>query len=635
VRALGVFLACMLAVVPVARAGLRLPALFADGAVLQRDRPIRIWGEADPGTAVQVEFDGMRALGRADGAGRWHVELPAHAAGGPYVLAIRNGGELRRLANVLVGDVWLASGQSNMEWTVAQSWNAGAEMASAADPAVRHFKVPHAASAQALTRLGGGSWIAAAPETVGGFSAVAYFFAREIHARTGVPVGVIDSSWGGSRIEAWMDAGSNGLDAVHTEAQLKHWQQEQAVQAAATRKRIAAWGPQPVDDAQWSRADFDDRDWEQVDVPGLWEDHGYAGMDGVAWYRKRFRLGAEQAARGVTLSLARIDDSDRTFVNGHAVGGVQGGWDVARRYVVPASALQPGWNVVAVRVTDTGGGGGFHGDAAQMHVDIGDGQRLQLAGAWRFRPAMADTRDGASELAKSKPTMLYNGMIHPLQPYGLRGVIWYQGESNAGNADAGRYRSQFAAMLQQWRRQWNAPGLPFLWVQLPNFRGDSTVDWALLRESQSKVLALPATAQVVAIDIGDPLDIHPGNKQEVARRLALAARSTAYGERLVSSGPVFRSATFEGGQARIAFDLQGSQLALRGIDSDIPGFEVAGDDGVFYPAQARLRGEQVVVGSDAVPQPKSVRYAWRNDPGTLTLVNAEGLPAAPFRSAGR
>ena len=629
----GLLLACALFASD-AMAALRLPALFADGAVVQRERPIRVWGDASPGAAVDIEFDGAHARAIADDSGHWQADLPAHGAGGPYVLAIRSGDEQQRVEDILVGDVWLASGQSNMEWTVAQSLHAEAAMAGTS-PSVRHFKVPHAWSAQAQRRLAGGAWVRASPATVGDFSAVAYHFARDIHARTGVPIGIIDSSWGGSRIEAWMDAHGNGLDAATTEAELLQWLQAQDAQAASTRARIATnWGTSPADDAAWSQPHFDDRLWDRIPAPGAWEEHGYPGMDGVAWYRKRFRVSGAQAAHGITLSLARIDDTDQTFVNGHVVGGVQGEWDTRRVYPVPASALRAGWNVVAVRVTDTGGGGGFHGDASEMYVDA-LGQRQDLAGSWRFRPAAARMDNGVAELAKLKPTMLYNGMIHPLQPYRLRGVLWYQGESNSGVADAWRYRRQFAAMLQGWRAQWGEANLPFLWVQLANFRGGRDEDWALLRESQSSALRLPATAQAVAIDIGDPDDIHPRDKREVARRLALAARKMVYGEQLVSSGPVFRSVRFEGGQARVEFDLQGSRLALRAGMTAIPGFEVAAADGVFHPATASIHGDQVWVGSDAVTMPVAVRYAWRNDPGPLALVNAEGLPAAPFRSASQ
>lgn len=626
-----------------ASAQLELPLLFSDGAVLQRDRPLPIWGWAAPGATIEVVFDGRSAAATASGDGAWRVELPAHAAGGPYELRIRErDGAAVTMRNILVGDVWLASGQSNMEWPVDQALGANEEIARADDTGIRHFKVPKSWSGQPEQRLTGGEWQAASPQTVGQFSAVAYYFARDLRARDpGVPIGIINSTWGGSRIETWMDAASLGIDPAAMAAKMRDLRAADDRALAAMRQRLARW-PADEDDGAWMQPEYDDRDWDTLPVPALWETAGYA-MDGVAWYRTTFELSAQEAAAGVTLGLGMIDDSDEAWVNGRRIGATVNRWNEPRRYPVAAQALRAGTNHLAVRVTDTGGGGGIHvtygdqghrGDEDLLYVQPQGKARRALPDRWKFRPAEAAPamQDDKNQIA----TLVFNQMIHPLQPYPLRGVIWYQGEANATAADAFAYRDRFAAMIRQWRAQWQAPQLPFLWTQLANFRSgaDTTVDspWAMLRESQSATLKLPYTAQAVTIDIGDPDDIHPRNKQEVGRRLALAARHVAYGESLVYSGPGYREAKFDGGSVRIGFELQGSALAVRGGGKAAHGFEVAGDDRRFHPAQATIQGDVVVVSSKDVAQPKAVRYAWRDNPSDADLANREGLPASPFRT---
>ena len=307
---------------------------------------------------------------------------------------------------MLVGDVWLASGQSNMELRVEQAANAATELAAANDGEIRHFEVPNSWSAQPQRQLAGGRWIAASPQAAGGFSAVAYYFARDLHARTGVPIGIIDSSWGGSRIEAWMDARANGTDESTLVRRMQQQQGENEKLLSVTRKNLARWPRSSVDDTAWSAADFDDRDWAKIPVPGPWEQAGYFGMDGVAWYRTRFALSAEQVRQGVTVSLGRVDDSDQTWVNGTPVGGMQDLWDGRRIYAVPALAMRVGENVLAVRVIDTGSGGGIHGDASEMYVQFADRQRRALPAHWKFRPATVteststgDKRKGATGVA--------------------------------------------------------------------------------------------------------------------------------------------------------------------------------------------------------------------------------------------
>ncbi len=628
----------VLLIIPTAQA-VELPRLFADGMVVQRDQPVQVWGRAAPGARVAVSFAGGEAVStESDEDGRWALELPAQTAGGPHVMRIDDGTQPRVLQDVLVGDVWLASGQSNMEWTIAQSADAQAEIARATDPQIRHFKIPRAWAGTPQDQLTGGEWVASSPQVAGDFSAVAHFFARELRKVTGVPIGIIDSTWGGSRIEAWIDAATQGLDEQALAEQMEKLRADDERALAQTRQNLARWPTLPVDDAGWQGPKLKMSAWVPIAVPSRWEAAGWNGMDGVAWYRTTFTLSAEEAAAGVVLGVGRIDDSDITWVNGVQVGETRMQYNQPRRYAVPAAALRKGVNHVAVRVTDSGGGGGIHGEPAELFVQPQDGAPRALA-EWSFRPsnvslALADDKN-------QHPALLYNAMIHPLQPYALRGVIWYQGESNADTVpDALRYRRQFPALIEQWRAQWrtqwDAPSLPFLWVQLANFssghdKGDAS-PWATLREAQSMTLWMPGAAQAVAIDIGDPDDIHPRNKQEVGRRLALAARSVAYGEKVAFHGPVPQYTRFEGSAAHVEFGTSGGTLAVRGGGTRVHGFQLAGTDQVFHPAEATLQDGRVLVRSAAVPRPAAVRYGWSDNPVEADLINTDQLPASPFRS---
>lgn len=634
---------CMMLVPALAGAadGHGLPLLFSDGAVVQRGKSLPVWGQAGPGEAVRVEFAGKEARVVAGQDGRWSLMLPASVAGGPHVMRITEGSRVREFHDILVGDVWLASGQSNMEWPIAQSAQAEAEIAAATDRQIRHFKIPKSWDGVPQAQLAGGSWVAASPQAAGSFSAAAHFMARELRKSEGVPIGIIDSTWGGSRIETWMDAATLGLDpqAAAESARQAREADERALQE--TGQRLARWPQGVADDTGWEQAGLDDTDWVAIPVPGIWESSGWIGMDGVAWYRTTFTLSKEEAATGVLLGLGRIDDSDIAFVNGQRVGETTLQYNEPREYQVPASALRAGTNQVAVRVTDSGGGGGIHGEQTEIFVQPAGGERRPLDGSWVFRVADAVLTAG-DDNKNQFPTLVYNRMIHPVQPYPLRGVIWYQGESNAFSVDeATRYREQFPALIRQWRSQWNAPDLPFLWVQLAGFGTGVDVEeggtvqvspWSVMRESQTATLSLPATAEVVTIDIGDQADIHPRNKQDVGKRLALAARKVAYGEDVVHAGPSLTKVAFANGAAVVEFDTHGSALAVRSGGNDVQGFVLAGADRVFKPARAVIEGDRIVVRADGIPAPVAVRYAWSDNPANADLVGTTGLPASPFRS---
>ena len=622
----------------------RLPLLFSDGAVLQRDQPIPVWGWAEAHADVRVTLGDDSRTARADARGRWRVSFPPRAAGGPLTLTAQAGGAqaggARALArDLLIGDVWLLSGQSNMEWTVKDAQDAAAEIASAADARIRHFKVPRSSSRQPEERLGGGHWAAASPQTVGDFSAVGYFFARDVRQHHDVPIGLVHASWGGSRIEPWMSPPMLGLDGAGLAETFAEEERREGERLDRLREKI---GDLPERDAGmdgdrplWAAPDLDDSSWSTIRVPGVWEGQGYDDLDGVAWYRTTFTLTASQAREGVTLGLGAIDDDDIAWVNGTEVGRMTNAWNVARRYPVPPGALRAGKNVLAVRVTDHLGGGGIAGAEDLLYVETASQDRRSLVGDWRFR--VGEVRAGGGGRDNQIPTLLWNAMIHPVTPFPIAGVLWYQGESNASTPeDAAAYRDLFPAMIQGWRQAWGRDDLPFYWVQLANFmtppaHAEDTGTWPLLRESQSAALALSRTAEALAIDVGEADDIHPRDKQTVGRRLARAARRDVYGEHgLAVSGPRYRDHTVRGDEVVLAFE-HAHGLATR--DGAPPaGFALRGADGPWVWADARIDRETVIVWSDAVRQPVAVRYAWANNPDRAALVNGAGLPASPFRA---
>lgn len=624
---------------------LRLAKLFSDGAVLQRGVRIPVWGWADAGTSVSATFRGVTRRATADSKGRWSMIFPASAAGGPYDLHVESGQDRIDVKNVLIGDVWVASGQSNMELTVSVAAKAAEETQAAHDSSLREFKVPVSWSERPSDELAGGSWAPADPQHVGTFSAVAYSFARELRKSERVPIGIVHSSWGGSAIETWLSAESQGMSEEVAAGGLAR---ERARGDSTRQALIARLAGVPAHDpgmtsagAPWADPALDETGWQQIKVPALWETQGYDGMDGVAWYRATFTLSAEEAAQGggAALSLGPIDDDDVTWVNGVEIGRTTG-YNVPRHYTVPATALRAGTNVLAVRVVDYQGGGGIYGVADSLRLTIG-GSAHPLAGTWKFRVGELSMGLDGQKINKI-PTITYNKMIRPILPFPIKGVIWYQGESNADRLEqAFAYRRQLPLLVRSWRAAWRASGssatFPFFWVQLPNFgQPDATPpassNWATIRESMTSALSVPNTGQAITIDVGEWGDLHPKNKQDVGKRLALVARRVAYGENVESSGPTYRSHRILGHQVTIEFDHVGSGLTSPSATGDVSGFAIAGADKHFVWASARIEGNHVVVWNDGVPNPVAVRYAWMNAPEGALLFSKSGLPAAPFRT---
>ena len=614
--------------------------------VLQRDAPLPIWGWAAPGEAVQVTFRGKTYAAKTGGAaGKWTLTLPATPAGGPYELRVKGSNELV-VKDILVGDVWLASGQSNMEWPVRDANNAAAEIAAANYPTIRRIDVPNEAALTPQTDFGGAGWQLCSPATVGEFSAVAYYFARDLHRRDPkVPIGLITAEWGGTPAEAWTSAEAlrtqpDFTDRVAAVAAMKGSISDQQADYAA---RIKAWQASPAGQDQgwknsWADPRFTAAGWRSMVLPGYWESQAddLRDFDGIVWLRREFTLTAAEAGQPAQLGLARIDDSDSTWVNGVVVGGTHGYYP-KRVYTVPAGVLKAGRNVVTVRVVDDGGGGGIWGAGADMYLQTAT-RRLPLEGPWQYHVAYDPATQPANPFPggpQMLPTALYNGLIAPLIPYALKGIIWYQGETNAPRAE--QYRTLFPNLIRDWRARWQQPKLPFLFVQIAGYQPNGNVPvestFSELREAQQQALALPATGMATAIDIGDSTDIHPRNKQEVGRRLALQARRVAYGESaVVASGPVFNNMTISGDTVRLTFQNPRGDLVLKDASGPyLKGFAIAGADHKFVWAQGELQGNTIVLYSPAVPAPVAVRYAWGNMP-FINLYNKEGLPAPPFRT---
>jgi sialate O-acetylesterase len=632
-----------------ARADVALPALFGSHMVLQRDRPVRVWGTADPGESVSVEIAGARAAATADAAGRFEATLPALPAGGPHTLVVAGRNRLQ-LDDVWAGEVWVASGQSNMEWPLQRADRGETDAAAGCDR-LRLFTVARTTAFEPRTDVTG-AWSTCTAETALGFSAVAFHFGQQIGRTQNVTVGLVHTSWGGTPAEAWTPRAA--LTAVPELAPMvASFDRERADPAPAARYQElrAAWERKNF--AQdtgntgfgmgFAAPDADESAWKPVKLPQHWEAAGLA-IDGAVWFRRAFDLPAGAPPQDATLSLGPLDDMDVTYVNGVEVGHTDGAtpehWSVPRVYAVPARHLRPGRNVVAVRVWDHAGDGGFAGAPAQMFAQSGE-TKVALAGLWLHRveralqPTNVDWGSQppapASAGNPSSPTVLWNAMVAPLVRFPVRGAIWYQGEANTGRAH--QYRTLFPTLIRAWREAWSDPDLAFLFVQLASFMQPASLpgesEWAELREAQAMALALPRTGMATAIDIGEAGDIHPRNKTDVGLRLALQARRTVYGETVVASGPVFADSAIDGRAIRVSLR-HAAGLTTR--DGAAPrAFAIAGRDRKWRPATATIDGEAVLVSSPDVPAPVAVRYGWADNP-PVNLVNGAGLPAVPFRT---
>lgn len=653
--------------------------VYGDHMVLQRQKPVKISGTAEAGKSVKVTLADKSVYAEADQNGEWVAIFAPMEAGGPYVVTVNGGAKAEKVEfnDVLLGEVWVCSGQSNMEWSVKNSKNGAAEVASSANNQIRLYNVNsrRGVSPRKVVRDVDVKWQLCGPDTVGNFSAIGYFFGREINKELKVPVGLINSSWGGTPIESWIslegyqkynwEKALNRIAALGAEdpaakeklknaaaeavAKMKIWEEKFYGDNAAAVK--AAEG--------WKDADINLAGWEKVKAPGsIPED-----MIGVYWFRSEFTAPDSWADKDLILSLGAIDDCDVAYINGVKVGSTMTDtpmyWSAPRIYQVPASLVKPGKNVIAVRVVNNYGGGGMSGPGDQMFVQLkaDKNQKVMLAGdnwygkkefavASNFpvRPEPAATSaDG--DRPQNFPATLYNAMIAPLTCYPVRGFLWYQGESNAG-----AYRDYMTLqpmLIDNWRTLWGDDSMPFIFVQLAAYQAHRPKDrlpddfwknrqpgndsWAYFREVQTATLKVPNTGMAVTIDVGDHSDIHPIDKQTVGYRMAKEAGRICYGSKDISAGPMYDKQVLENGKIRIFFTNVGGGL-VADPDGTVNTFAIRGEKGDFVWAKAKVEGDTVVVWADEVKDPKFVRYSWSSYPGNPNLFNKEGFPASPFRS---
>ncbi len=619
---------------------IKLPGIFGDHMVIQRSQPVPVWGWSSPNEKVVVKFNQQQKEGTADRNGKWRITLDPEPAGGPFELII-NGKNSIIYHDVLVGEVWLCSGQSNMEFELKFARNADAEIRTASYPEIRHIKIVSSLSGTPKEDILPAKWDTCSSKTAGDFTAVGYFFAREIVKRLHVPVGLINSTWGGTMVETWISHGAfekspefKSMIAPMTDKdivvllkeRLNMFEQNIILFLKNIHDSIAETG--------WKNPDYNSQAWPKICVAQTWEEQpfGLSDLDGIVWYRKEVVLDANAAAKSVTLSLGKIDDFDETYVNGIWVGSTKN-YAENRIYNVPAGVFKTGKNIIAVRVEDTGGGGGFYGDSTAIRIKTEDGV-VPLGDNWSFRIAKVEGR-GPGFGPNDFPSLLFNAMIYPLIPYGIRGVLWYQGEANTERAY--QYRTAFPLLITDWRQHWGEGNFPFYFVQLASYNAsngnsEQGSGWAELREAQAYTLSVPATGMAVTTDIGESNDIHPKNKQDVGLRLAAIALNNIYGQTMEYSGPIYESMSNQGNKIILSFTHTGSGLMIKDKYGYIKGFEIAGSDHHFHFAKALIQNNKVIVYADEVPQPAAVHYAWADDAGDANLYNQEGFPAVPFRT---
>lgn len=621
------------------QATVRLSHIFSDNMVLQRDKPIKFWGWADKNEVVEVNFINQKKKVKADKQGNWTLTLDQVPFGGPHELKVIGKNNKILLKNILVGDVWLCSGQSNMEMPI-HGWGSvydyEEEIKNAEYPKIRAFNVVKAMNSKPQADLNG-DWTVCSPQTVANYSAVAYFFARKLNKDLDIPIGIINSSWGGTEIESWIS--SDAFDKLPNEFRVKYEQVKigdfgQFIKDNEANKK--AYQEAMLNDIgtseKWFMPSTDISSWNKMQIPQMWE-KVLGDLDGVVWFRYDLALPADVDEKNATIQLGPIDDDDVLWINGVKIGETQG-YATNRLYEIPSGILKSGKNTIVIKVSDHSGGGGIYGNPDNLYLKTSNG-KYPLAGEWLYKIAVSNIEYNYVNISPNMYyALLYNAMINPIIQFPIKGAIWYQGESNASQAE--NYKTLFPTMISDWRSKWGYE-FPFYWVQLANYMGKDKMpqqsDWADLREAQTQTLQLPNTGQAVITDIGDADDIHPRNKQDVGARLASIALNKTYGmNHVVSSGPTFKSMSISGNEITIEYDNISEGLVVNNKYGYIEGFAVAGDDGKFVWAQAFLDGNnKVVISSKDILNPVAVRYSWSNNPD-VNLFNTEGFPAAPFRT---
>jgi len=624
-----------------------LPDMLSSNMVLQQNTQTQLWGKATANKMVVIttSWNKKKYSAKTDANGNWKAKIATPVAGGPYTIDL-NDGETTTLNNILIGEVWICSGQSNMEMPLA-GWgkvnNYEQEVANANYPDIRLLQVKRIPSSFPLTEANvtAGGWQPCSPQSVPEFSSVAYFFARKIYQEKHVPIGLINSTWGGTVAEAW--TGGQSLktmpDFVSATARIEGLPHDAAEQRKQFQQQSATYDSIRISkDAGYKNGkpyftlpDIDVNDWKTMTLPTYWEVAGLPDFDGIVWFRKKITIPQGWVGHDIVLNIGTVNDDDITFFNGTEVGKTNG-WSKVRAYTIPAALVKEGENTIVVRVNDGNGSGGIYGKPEAMFASYGT-EKINLSGQWVYKVGVskADLPESPTQIdGPNRTTVLYNSMINPFTQIAIKGVIWYQGETNSDRAY--QYRTLFPLLIKDWRKTWGIGDFPFYFVQLANWTPSkplpSESTWAELREAQLNTLALPNTGMAITVDLGDEKNIHYKNKQEVGRRLALVALAKSYGDTTEYSGPLYKSAQVEANQIRLSFSHANGLKALNG---DLRGFAIAGSDKKYYWATAKIENNQVIVSTPEVPQPLFVRYAWDNNP-VCNLYNSAGLPASPFRT---
>lgn len=643
---------------------LKLPAIFSDNMVLQQKTEAAVWGTAEANQKITVKGSwGKSAAVKSKEDGSWIANIKTPKAGGPFVLTVSSGNEKIEYKNVLIGEVWLCSGQSNMEMPLA-GWppqdtihGATKEIPAANYPNLRLFTVTRATSVVPEKDCKG-KWSECTPENASSFSATAFFFGKKLMKELNIPIGLIHSSWGGTPVEAWISG--KDLSAI---PEYKALLDKFAGSKGELEKLLAwlencpqidltkiddenIWRDVDLKDKECSTVTYDDSKWLDINMPGSFDKIGFNTFDGAIWYRKQVEIPESWLNKDLIVSLGPIDDMDAAYVNGVKVGGFEkpGYWQVERNHIIPAELVKEKKLTIAVRVIDNQGGGGFNGSAEKFLLHLkGTAENISIAGNWKYLP-VAEYRNGkfyvfnasaleyfnrpklTLEISAYVPTTLYNAMIYPLIPFNLRGAIWYQGESNTGRAE--QYKTLFPMMINNWRIDWNNK-FSFYFTQIAPYRYGEGTNSHLLREAQFQSMSVPKTGMAVTLDIGIVDNIHPGNKRDVGERLALWALAKDYGKKISYSGPIYKTAKAVNGEMHLTFaHSEGMQVKLRNGKTN---FQIAGDDKEFKDANVIVRADKLVLFSPDVKEPKAVRYCW-SDIEEATLFNKAGLPASSFRT---
>ncbi len=609
--------------------------IFSPGVILQRDTAVFVWGWGDPGEKTKIQIGDRKYETQTDEKGNWKIAIGPFSAGGPYDLIVRGKNEII-IPNVMFGEVWLCSGQSNMQFTLRMLGKNVEDIIGVNNDQIRLFQTELDIDYLAKSDLKGGIWKMASSENVPDFSAVAYFFGKLLYDSLKVPIGLISTNLGATTIETWMSSNSlkqfPQFQELTAKIETRNKNFKQLTEELKTFRED--WDNKyylkgPGFDQEWYKSDLDVTDWKSMTIPNLWE---YDGLDhdGAVWFRKKFDLPPDFKSDTFQINLNQIDDYDITWVNGIKIGESFGNrnW---RNYKVATSILKPTGNDLVVRVFDVGDLGG-------MHTSAFWGNPI-LLGEWKYKPGLKiDVKtfpapDVPNGSIFSYPTLLYNGNIAPISSFAIKGTIWYQGESNASRAV--EYSELLPAMIRDWRKEWGYD-FPFLIVQLANYGQEPEKPmesaWAELREAQSFALKEPNVFLAAAIDIGEADDIHPRNKEEVGRRLGLGALKIAYGKDLIVRSPIFDKIKINGNTTTINFKHIQSGLMTKDKYGYIRGFQIAGNDRKFYWAKAQLNNRQIILSSAYVSNPVAVRYGWADNPGPLDLYTKEGLPVLPFRT---